>query len=553
MQEDTDFKNNTSIASKSASLYLSFLDKPSFRILLLLSSALLTALTLIFTDIWIVEWISLIPAGMVVLRLAENASLRLRSFYLYGLIFFWGYYAVVFHWFVSMYPLSFTGLSRSSAVFVILAGIFGLSLLQALISGFAFVVYGVASRNRFLQKYRFLRPFLFAASFTVFEWLQNFGWWGVPWGRLPLGQIDSLITVQTSQLLGSYLVTFLLLSVNMCLAYSILYVSLRKVALITACAIFSSNLLVGAALFLTSRNDGKKLTVAAIQGNISNKWDFDTLETTKEIYRKYTLLAAKDGADIIVWSETALPYDLESSPSLVKYLQELAREADATLLVGAFRSEKRREYNSLFLFSPDGTVNDVVYDKQQLVPFGEFVPMRETMMILFPPLADVGMLDDDLSRGEAGKNIPTEHGVIGGMICFDSIYDRVALRAVQNGAELFCLSSNDSWFMDSAAIYMHHNQARLRAIETGRYVVRSGNSGITSVIDHTGKVLTEIEPLTEGYVVSEVCFRTNRTLYSLVGNLFSCILTIGLSIPCAASTYFHVYNAIIRVKRRKNG
>ena len=553
MQEVNDLNNKSSASQNSSFSHLSFLDRRSFRIILLLLSALLTALTLIFTDLWIIEWISLIPAGLVILRLTEHTSLRLRSFYLYGLIFFWGYYAVIFHWFISMYPLSFTGLSRGAAVFVILAGIFGLSLLQALISGFAFVIYGVASRNRFLKKYKFLRPFLFATTFTVFEWLQNFGWWGVPWGRIPLGQVDSLITVQTSQFLGSYLVTFLLLSVNMCLAYSILYVSLRKIAFTTACFIFSSNFLIGATLFLTNGNEGKKLTVAAIQGNISNKWDVDTLETTKEIYRKYTLLAAKDGADIIVWSETALPYDLGSSPSIVKYLQDLAQEADATLLVGAFRSEKRHEYNSLFAFSPDGTINDVVYDKQQLVPFGEFVPMREVMMILFPPLADVGMLDDDLSRGEAGKNIPTEHGVIGGMICFDSIYERVALRAVQNGAELICLSSNDAWFMDSAAIYMHHNQARLRAIETGRYVVRSGNSGITSVIDHTGKVLVEIEPLIEGYVVSEVCFRTTRTLYSFIGNLFVWVLTVGLAIPCAISAYFYVCDTIIRVKRRKNG
>lgn len=535
----------------------SFLNKRVFRFLFLLAGGILTALTLIFTELWLLQWITVIPVGLVVLRLAENTSLRLRTWYCYGLVFFWGYYAVVLHWFVSMYPLSFTGLSKGAAAFVVLAGVFGLSLLQALISGLAFIVYGVASRNRFLSEYRFLRPFLFAGCWTVFEWLQTFGWWGVPWGRLTLGQIDSIVTVQTAEWFGSYFVSFLLLSVNLCLAYAILYATLRKAAVITACAIFLSNLLLGSVLFFTDKDSGKTVTVAAVQGNISNKWEPGTLESSLEIYRRYTLLSAESGADIVVWSETAIPYDLTTSPSVLKDLKAIAKEADVILLVGAFRSEKNvygemLEYNSLFAILPDGTVNETVYDKQHLVPFGEFVPLRGLVTTLFPPLADVGMLDDDLSSGETGKNIVTECGTIGGMICFDSIYESVALDAVRNGAELFCLSSNDAWFLDSAAIYMHHNQARLRAIEVGRYVVRSGNSGITSVIAPTGEILEDIEPLTEGYVVSDVSLRTDRTLYSAIGNLFVWFLSIGLAVPCTTSIYFCVREKIKTRERKRS-
>lgn len=532
-----------------------FLEKRAPRFLLLLLGGVLTALTLIFTELWLFEWIALVPAGLVFLYLAERKTMRFRSWYGYGFVFFWGYYIIVFHWFVSMYPLSFTGLSESAALFVVLAGVFGLSLLQAVLSGVAVIVFGIVSRNSFVSKYPFLRPFLFAGCWTVFEWLQTFGWWGVPWGRLAIGQIDSLITVQTSQWFGSYFISFLLISVNLCVAYAILYTDLRKTAAVTACGIFLLNLLCGTVLLATDRDEGEKVTVAAIQGNISNKWDFGTITTTKEIYREYTLLAAENGADIIVWSETALPYDLESSPSLMNYLKELAGEADAILLVGAFRSENNSDgepvdYNSLYAVSPDGTVNETVYDKQHLVPFGEFVPYRDLVMTLFPPLANVGMLDDDLAIGESGKNIVTQYGELGGMICFDSIYESVALDAVRNGAELLCLSSNDAWFMDSAAIYMHHNQARLRAIETGRYLVRSGNSGITSVITPTGKTLEELEPLTEGYVVSDVYLRTDRTLYSVIGNLFVWVIVGGLSTLCASSAYFRIREV---VNKRKNG
>lgn len=224
------------------------------------------------------------------------------------------------------------------------------------------------------------------------------------------------------------------------------------------------------------------------------------------------------------------------------------------ILFGGFRSVtletgEDADYNSLFLVLPDGTVHDTVYDKHQLVPFGEFIPMKEILTTIYPPLTEVAMLEEDLSRGEIGRNIETAYGTLGGMICFDSIYERVALAAVQNGAELLCLSSNDAWFLDSAAIYMHHNQAKLRAIETGRYLVRSGNSGITSVITPNGEVLTEIEPLIDGYVVSEVYFRSGRTLYSYIGNSFVYLLIGGVSVL----TLERIYELISdRIRKKGN-
>lgn len=529
-----------------------FLENRRDRLIALCIGAVLTALTLIFTELWILEWVSLIPSGIVILYFGEKTNFRLRTYYGYGLLFFWSYYIVVFHWFASMYSLTFTGLSAAATVAVILAGIFGLSFLQALISAFAFVIYGLACKSNFVRKYSLLRPSLFAACFTIFEWLQTFGWWGVPWGRLSLGQIGFLANVQTAQWFGSYFVSFLILCVNLCLAYAAMYVPLRKIVAVTACAVFTANLLCGTVLLLTDRDTEDSFTVAAIQGNIDNKWDVDSLQSIKDTYEAYTLLAAEDGAKVIVWPETTLPFDLEASPSVMKFVRELAEEADAILLVGAFRTEENEngeltEYNSLYAISPDGTVYDTVYDKQHLVPFGEFVPMRAFVETVFPPLADVAMLEEDLTSGEAGKNIVTDVGELGCLICFDSIYESATLAAVRNGAELLCLSSNDSWFLDSAALDMHHVQARLRAIESGRYLVRSGNSGITSVLSPTGAVLAELEPMTEGYVTSEVCLRTDRTLYSHIGNLFVWILVVGVGGICISA----IVSAVIGGRTRK--
>ena len=96
----------------------------------------------------------------------------------------------------------------------------------------------------------------------------------------------------------------------------------------------------------------------------------------------------------------------------------------------------------------------------------------------------------------------------------------LGLESVRDGAGLMIISSNDSWFYDSAAVYQHQAQAQLRAIEEGRYLLRAANTGISTVLDPNGRILRWIDPLEEGYAVCEVSFRTGRTLYSIIGNLF---------------------------------
>ena len=146
--------------------------------------------------------------------------------------------------------------------------------------------------------------------------------------------------------------------------------------------------------------------------------------------------------------------------------------------------------------------------------------MREFVTFIFPPLANIGMLEDDLLPGDESVVIDSESGKIGCALCFDSIYETVVMQSVRNGAKLIAVSTNDSWFSDSAALDMHNAQARLRAIESGRYVVRSANTGISSIIDPMGRVDRELGALERGYVVSEIELRDNSTLYSVIGNLF---------------------------------
>jgi len=339
-----------------------------------------------------------------------------------------------------------------------------------------------------------------------------------------LGQIDTGLFVRSSSLLGSYFVTFTIIAVNFCLAIALREKTLVKRGIVLAVVVFSINLALGSVVTLLYEDNGDKVRVASAQGNFASgdKWDSKNMQTTLDVYADLTERAAADGAEMIVWPETALPYVLFEKTGLVSYVSDLARDNDITIILSAFTRDEEtgKKYNSIIEVKPDGSFGETIYSKQRLVPFGEFVPMREFITFIFPPLANIGMLEEDLSAGEKSEVIRSEVGNIGCGLCFDSIYENVTIDAVRNGAEIIAISTNDSWFSDSAALDMHNGQARLRAIESGRYVVRSANTGISSIIDPLGNVIEELGALERGYIVSEVEMRDEGTPYTHIGNIF---------------------------------
>ena len=176
------------------------------------------------------------------------------------------------------------------------------------------------------------------------------------------------------------------------------------------------------------------------------------------------------------------------------------------------------------------------YSKRHLVPFGEYVPWRDLFTAIYPPLSDIGMLDNDFTPGEDPAVFDTGEYKIGSAICFDSIFAELIRGSVNDGAELIAIETNDSWFSDSAAVYMHEAQAKLRAVEAGRYVLRAANTGISAIISPTGRAIAEIEPLVDGYAVESIRPRSDRTLYSAVGDIWvmlSALFVAGIAVTDA--------------------
>ena len=507
-------------------------------LLLLTIGAILTGLTLVFPRVGFLQWITMIPLMIGAYRICSDESIRLRSAYGYGFFTVFLYYMVLYHWFINLYPLDFAGLDRAASVVVVIAGWVGLSLLQAIVGGLIFLVFRAIDRTGILKRDSFFKPFVFAALWVVFEWSSTLFWTGVPWGRLALGQIEYLPMLQSASLFGSYFISFLILVVNGLLAYAILYRAKEILCIGLSVGILVVNLTFGWIVRAVPSGEEKTVTVAVIQGNISSHEKWSGADRVKSVYADLTAQAASEGAEIVVWPETVLPYTLNHNEKSQKFLSELAAEHQITLVVGAFyAAESGEDYNALYMIDPDGRIREEYYAKRHLVPFGEYVPMEKLISVLIPPLASISELSGSLTAGEDSALFETEHGTLGSLICFDSIYEQLTLDSVRDGAELILVSSNDSWFRDSAAVYQHQAQSQLRAIESGRYFVRSANTGISTVIAPHGDLLGWIDPLESGYAVCEVGMISDQTLYGRIGNLFVYLCIGGVLVLSGIGAY----------------
>ena len=508
--------------------------------LILPLGGILFALTVIFPQIGSFEWIALIPALLAILTLIPDPTVKYRRLYGLGLVFFWPFYAVNFHWFFYMYPLDFAGMSRPASAVVVTVACLGLSLFQALGAALLFPLMGVATRGKWLSKHTILHPILFSCLWTALEWWQaHSGWSGVPWARLAIGQAENVLSLQSAAIFGSYFITFLMVAVNGLLAYMFLHPSRRVFCAALAAGLVFGNMAFGAIRMAAVKDMGEPVKVAAIQGNKGSleNWSFTTMDKVMEVYGELSREAAENGAELIVWPETCIPANIDRQGWVYEYVTELSQECGVPILCGLFTRVAEgsdADYNSIVAALPDGTVHGTVYNKRNPVPFGEFVPFRDLVMTVIPPLAEINTLDEDIPAGADSVVMELDVGNVGPLICFDSIYERNALDSIGNGAQLLAVSTNDSWFTDSRGVWMHHAQSQLRAIETGRYVVRSANTGVSSVINDRGEVLELLEPLKTGYVLEEAYLSDRVTVYSVIGNVFAyvCVAVCAAAILC---------------------
>ena len=533
-----------------------FLNKIPPRIYILLSGLLL-GFTVIFAEIGLVAFVAMLPLALMLYKRADGEKYRMRKAYLDGFIFYMSFDIVIFHWFTYFYPLEFAGLTNGQAIGVIALAWIGLSALQSVFSAFVFVLISRFIKTEFCKKHPILLAPYAATLWAINEWTQTFTWAGVPWGRVAISQTEMPIMMQNASLFGSYFLTFVIVLFNFLVAYAIRYANHRKMATKVALIVICAHVLCGTIIYFVPReNEDRSIVVASVQGNLESQSNYDmTYSETFAIYEGQTRKAASDGAKLIVWPEGVFPTDIHVHirTSDGKYLEigeatsNLAKELDVTIVIGTYvdiqiDGKLVDSYNSISAFYADGSSVINAYSKIKLVPFGEYMPMRDFISSIVPALAEINMLSYDITQGKEatvfGATSDEDAIKIGTLICFDSIYEALAIETSRVGAELFIIPSNDSWFYDSRAMNMHHSQNILRAVEQGKYAVNCGNTGITSVVTDKGRVLSIMPIYEEGYVLETVCAVEGRTLYSYIGNLFVYLCIAVAFVPLVVNIWY---------------
>ncbi|MEM9843715.1 MAG: apolipoprotein N-acyltransferase [Pseudomonadota bacterium] len=244
------------------------------------------------------------------------------------------------------------------------------------------------------------------------------------------------------------------------------------------------------------------------------KWDPEKMWVFYDRQLDFTAAAGEARPDLVVWPETAIPFLLEDAEPA---LQRIASAADrAPVVLGLRRYEGRRIYNSLISTGPDGKV-EALYDKHHLVPFGEFVPFGD-IMARFGIAGLAAENGQGFSAGPGPQVIDLGSlGTAAPLICYEGVFARNLLRLPER-PDMILMITNDAWFGDVSGPYQHLAQGRLRAVEQGLPMVRAANTGISAIIDATGRVTASI-PLGEaGFADVALPPPLRPTLYSRTGD-----------------------------------
>jgi apolipoprotein N-acyltransferase len=271
------------------------------------------------------------------------------------------------------------------------------------------------------------------------------------------------------------------------------------------------------------------VTVRLVQPDAeqAQKWQPGMAQAFYE--RHLDLTAAAPRPDIVVWSETAVPFLLESSPDLLA--ESAAAAAPGRLILGIQRSEPapgggERYFNSLAVLNGDGT-SPAVYDKHRLVPFGEYIPLKGFVARLGIP-ALTTLTGGGFTPGP-GPRVISVPGVppFLPLICYEAIFPQ-GLRVPGERPEWLLQVTNDAWFGEASGPYQHLAQARVRAIEQGLPLARAANTGISAMVDPYGRVIASLGIGEMGVVDTTLPSGLAPTVYVLTGDLGALIAIVSV-------------------------
>ena len=490
----------------------------STNVLALITLSVLGALTALAAELPYGGWIQIPLLSILWWRLSLLKDCSLKQYFFSSLTFGIGYFIMGLWWlYISLHDIGgMNALLSCMAVF--------------LLSTYVAFYFSIACISIRIFKSSYLAGLFLASSWVLGEYLREEIFTGFPWMGFAEAQVNGPFA-SIAPFFGGLACTFLVIWTS----WEIFQLKQRlKISVISIAAVLVISQLAGFISF--TQPFGEPINVRLIQGNFEQSLKFNPLAINQQI-DFYASEIKRQKTDLVIIPETAFPWPQNNLPvGLMNYLQDFSNTSSSNLLlglIGEVRTSKGLQYtNRATGLSPN--TSPYQYDKSNLVPFGEFIPLGFQW---FVQAFNVPM--SDFARGSleqepfeiARKDQPAIHAAI--TICYEDVFGGELASRIQNSqapVNLLINMTNLAWFGQSQAPTQQLRLSQMRSLETGLPALRATNTGITAVLSTDGKILATLPEFTQASLSVQVQPYAGKTPYVFWGNLpilsISCLLLI---------------------------
>ncbi len=477
--------------------------------------AALSGLLLVFSfpkfGHWLVGWVALLPLLVALRDVGGPRAARLG--YITGFVSGVG----ILYW-TALVVSQFGGLSLPIATIAMLLLCLAVALFPALFALLVSRWIAAAGPGAML-----LAPFAWVAT----EALRAYTFFRFPWCLLGYSQADNLVAIQIARFGAVYAVSFLLVLAPALLAYAARETGARRRrALVGLCGVLIFVCLDGAQRLEEATPEVGRLRVGLVQASIpqDEKWAPGLASENVRKHAALTERAADAGARLVIWPESAVPWDVDQNPPVLEHLRGLVQGRGIHLLFGnddhGGSGSEARAFVGAKLMTPAGDLG-YRYHKIRLVPFGEYVPIQPLLTLGGRVAAKVVDQVADFTPGDSFAIAQVEGWRVSASICYEAIFPDLLREFSARGSQLLVNVTNDAWYGTTSAPYQHLAMARFRAVENGRYLVRAANTGISAVVDPRGRVIEKTPLFEPALIVTDVPMVEELTFYATRGDVFA--------------------------------
>ncbi len=514
--------------------------------LLMLLSAVLQILIFPLPNLFFLGWIAIAPLLIALLRTRVPDTLQLpespkllpatpwQGFllgYLCGII----WYAGSCYWIFSVMH-QYGGVDNFSATGILILFCLYLALYHG---AFGLLISLLAGDTPFNRRALVLAPVVWVAVELARTRITGF-----PWDLLGISQVDNIPLSRIATITGVYGLSFEIMVVNVAFAAAFLLRRRNRKQLLFAA--FGAAIVLQIGILVPGPASNSDHTAFLVQANVpileGSDWTKEYFDNTLHDLTISSLKpqqASGQHPDLIAWPESPAPF-YTGDPVFRQAVTDLARQSQAWVVAGsigvknATPGQPTKIYNSAALISPAG---DWVgrYDKMHLVPFGEYVPFEKLFSFASGLTKEVGQF----TPGAYREPLDAGGTKLGTFICYESIFPDEIRQLAANGAQVFVNVSNDGWYGDSGAYAQHLKQARMRAVENDRWLLRDTNTGVTASIDPYGRVVASIPRKIRETLVAPYALNSVTTFYTRHGDWFAYLCAIISVVALAMRFLYH--------------